>query len=172
MTKYLPAHAIALVLFLSLLPQSKGLDNWSNTSLDGTVSSDTYQPRAAWWAYKHYADSVPTRVQSTSSDVRIVSFASRSDDDAQAGLARLLIGYYAYKKSPSSVEVRLRLQNVAARNVRLKVERIPASGEQPQCQLEVTAEETVPVVRGVVETSLHNVRLHEAYLVTLTPAKP
>src|SRR5687768_12455162 len=68
--------------------------------------------RAAWWTYKHYADSVPMRVQSTSSDVRIVSFASRGGDDAQAGSARLLIGYYAYQKSPPSVEVRLRLQNV------------------------------------------------------------
>lgn len=151
-----------------------GVENDRNTSLDGLLTAGSYQPRAVWWAYKHYADSVPSRVQSTSSDVRIVSFASRGGD-AKDAPARVLIGYYAYKDSPNMMSVRLRFQGLKAvpalakaTKVRVKIDQIPNSGEASVPQLKTVAEDTLAVNKGAAESRPFNLVLHEAYVVTVS----
>jgi hypothetical protein len=95
----------------SCWPDSDGISSCFNFSLDGILTPKTFEPRAAWWAYKHYADSVATRVRSTSSDIRLPTFASRAEDGDKADApARLLIGYYAFKKSPNVMTARLQLR--------------------------------------------------------------
>jgi hypothetical protein len=130
------------------------------------------EPRAPWWAYKHYADSVATRVRSESSDVRLAAFASLGSGAETPPQA--LIGYFAYGESPAQKDVVLRLHNVKsirslarAGKVRVRALRIPYSGEKSLPQLDVAAEETLPLVGGGVEIRLRGIKLHEALVVTL-----
>lgn len=148
---------------------------WNNT-LDGLLTPDRHEPCAAWWTYKHYADSIPSRVRSASTNSRIASFASRGD--TKDASARILIGYFYYDSPLQSTDVRLQLRNVgavpwAAKESRLHVtiERIPNSGDQPLHQPETVTTESLPIIKGILETHLQNVKLHEAYVVTLSAAR-
>ena len=145
-------------------------NNCGNATLDGLLTPDTHQPRAAWWAYKAYADSVAGRVAGAATDLRLVAFASRA-----AGQAQVVLGDFVYQNQPQPPgDVRLRLKNVTflpgvktSRRVHLRIERIPNTGPSALPVPLRVREETVPVVGGVAEVSLPQVQPHEAYRVTV-----
>ena len=145
-------------------------NNCGNATLDGILTPDTHQPRAAWWAYKAYADSIAGRVATEATDLRLVAFSSRTGSQAQ-----VVLGDYVYQKQPMAVgDVRLRLVNVMtlpgvkkAGRVRCTLERIPNTGQAPLPSPLRVREETVPVVGGVAELTIPRVGPHEAYRVTL-----
>lgn len=151
-------------------PDSHGHDNCSNNTLDGILTPDTRQPRAAWWAYKAYADSVAGRVASEWQGPGIVAFASQG-----GGQAQIVLGDFADKTlSPATTDVHLLLKNLTrlpgvkkSGRVRLTIDRIPNDGESPLTSPERVGEETVPVRDGMAELTLPGVRLHEAYRLTL-----
>ena len=153
---------------------SKGGSNCGNDTLDGLLTPDTHQPRAAWWAYKTYADTVSARVVSRSSDRRVVAFASSGDGQT----ASVVVGGFAYgdyTRGPASVVVRL--QNVArlpfvgaGRRIHVKVEKIPDMGEAALPSLPVVQEQDVTVAGGMAQISLPPLAPHEAYRLILGKA--
>ena len=144
-------------------------NNCGNATLDGILTPDTHQPRAAWWAYKAYADSVGGRIWSEATDVHLAAFAARSGASAQ-----VVFGTFAYQNAPPVSDVRLRLKNLArlpgvreSRQVHVTIERIPSTSEAPLPLPERVRAEAVPVVGGEAEVTVPGVHLHEAYRVTL-----
>jgi xylan 1,4-beta-xylosidase len=147
-------------------------DTCSDNTLDGLLVPGTNQPRAAWWAYKYYAASVASRVQSRSSDRRIVSFASQGAGDETR--PQVLVAYFAHGETPPAADVVLQLHNVHAlraigrhKRAGVRIERIPNTGERAVPRLEVIAEFNVPIINGGVEIGPINLNLHECYVVTL-----
>lgn len=153
---------------------SKGGSNCGTNTLDGILMPDTPQPRAAWWAYKAYADTVPSRVLSRSSDRSVVAFAASGD--AQG--ASVVVGAFAYGDyTRGPIPVMVRLQNIsrlpfagAGRRVHVKVEKIPDMGESALPSLPVVREEDAAVAGGVAQVSLPPLAPHEAYRLTLSKA--
>lgn len=149
-------------------------DNCANNTLDGILTPDTSVPRAAWWAYKSYADTVATRVLSRATDRRLVCFAASGSGQA----ATVLIGYLREGSSgtqPAAVSLRLTGLNHlpfarASRRVRLRVEKIPDAGKQPVDHLEVIQEQDAAVVKGMATVLLPPPAPHEAELITLSKA--
>lgn len=181
--KYMPAEILAYLNALerggadgacrACWGDSRGVNTCYNATLDGILTPDSHQPLAAWRAYKVYAESVSSRVQSTASNPRIVSFGSRGNDERAS--AQIVVGYFALGNSPAAVDIVLRLLNVRSipslnrtAIARVRVERIPDAGEQPLPELERLAEMTLPVHNGAVEVRLGKIGLHEASIVTLT----
>ena len=153
---------------------TKGGSNCANNTLDGILTPDTHQPRAAWWAYKAYADTVPARVISRSSDRSVVAFATAGD----ARSASVVVGGFTYGDyGRSSVSVMVRLLNVsrlpfvgAGVRVHVRVEKIPDTGEAALPTLPVVQEQNVAIVEGAAQVSLPPLTPHEAYRLTLGKA--
>jgi len=150
-------------------PDSHGRDNCANATLDGILTPDTHQPRAAWWAYKVYADGLAGRVACASANAHIAAFAAREGDGAQ-----VVLGAFAYRDAPPVTDVRVRLAGLdrlpgvkKSGKVRVTVERIPNTGEVALPSPERAGEQTVSVIGGVAEVTVPGVRLHEAYRLTL-----
>jgi len=147
-------------------------DNCANNTLGGLVTPDTHAPRAAWWAYKSYADTVAARVLSRAADPRVVSFAASGSDRSATVLVGCL-GEGPLGKRPVTVSLRLtglhRLPFArAGRRVHLRVERIPDAGKQPVDHLEVVQERDAAVARGMATALLPPLTPHEADLITLS----
>ena len=143
-------------------------NNCGNATLDGILTPDTHQPRAAWWAYKTYADTVHGRVVSSSSDRRLAPFASVSGQKAT-----ILVGCFADEQySTAPVPIRLRLSHLSGlsllhtRRVSLKIEKIPDTGEQAVPILPIIQAQTAAVVNGELALILPPLAVHEAYVVT------
>jgi len=150
-------------------------DNCGNNTLDGLLTPDTHTPRAAWWAYKCYADTVPARVASRSLDPRLASFAASG-----TSAATVLVG--CFRDTPSEatlgtgpVAVSLRLAGLArlpflrtAHRVHVRVQRIPDAGKAPVERLEAVQEQDIAMVGGGVRLLLPPLAAHEADLVTLS----
>ena len=153
---------------------TKGGSNCANNTLDGILTPDTHQPRAAWWAYKAYADTVPTRVVSRSSDRSVVAFATAGDGQS----ASVVVGGFAYEDyGRGSVSVVVRLLNVsrlpfvgAGGRVHVRVEKIPDAGETALPTLLVVQEQNVAVTGGAAQVTLPPLAPHEAYRLTLGKA--
>jgi hypothetical protein len=150
---------------------ARGGSNCTNDTLDGILTPDTHEPRAAWWAYKAYADSIAGRVQANSSDPRLAVFASGS---AAAGTAQVLVGCYPCPGlSTPNMGLAIRIQNLSrilgkARRAHVKVERLPDSGEKPLLAPEKGLEEDVALSSGGLTAAIPALALHEAYLVTIS----
>ena len=153
---------------------TKGGSNCANNTLDGILTPDMHQPRAAWWAYKAYADTVPARVVSRSSDRSVVAFATAGDGQS----ASVVVGGFTYGDyGCSSVSVVVRLLNVsrlrfagAGGRVHVKMEKIPDSGEAAVPTLAVVQEQDVAVAGGMTQVTLPPLLPHEAYRLTLGKA--
>ncbi len=164
-------------------PGLDGYSNCSNFTLDGLLAHDTGNPRAAWWAYKLYADGVATRVLSGSSDQRVIALASvgsAADDQAQ-----VLVGYFESINAPPNQVVEIGLENLdalpflaTADAVLVCLALIPNGGEQELASPQWLAQETVPIEKdGSAVLTLPPLNLHEGFLLTIqnpgpTPALP
>lgn len=156
---------------------SLGSGNCGNGSLDGLVTPGAGEPRAAWWAQKTYADGADSRVLSTTSNPQVVALGSSRS--ASSSAAQVLVSYFRATPddSPpvSSVSVELeRLDSLsfigASGAVRVKVEKIPSTGEAVVWALEPMSEREYPVVAGTANIPLDPVRPDDAYVLTITNA--
>jgi ribosomal protein S16 len=110
--------------------ESKGpnkVSNCFNNTLSGMVTPNNFEPRAAWWTYKAYADGVNSRVRSWSNNNRLVALGSKSNPE---GKAQILLGYFDPNYS-SATTVTLSLGNLEqlgiqrGQKITLKLEKIP-----------------------------------------------
>lgn len=152
-------------------PQGGGRNNCFNESLDGLVTPQGSAPRAAWWVYKAYADGFNSRVSSRSNNPRIVALASQSNPQ---GKAQILMGYFEQGAASSIATVVLTLKNLqrlsganSGEPLTFTIERIPNSGEQVIKELVKLRQEQIAVGNQVVRLTIPNLKLHEAYLLTI-----
>lgn len=152
---------------------STGRGNCFNESLDGLVDPRTRRPRAAWWAYKEYADGRPSRVAASTSDRYLLPLASARSPGRRS--AQILIAH-ADRPAPApdelaaTVELRgLRRLPFAAGRTRLRarLSRIPNTGEEPLARPVPIDSVPVRVRRGRASLRVGPIGRHEALLVTL-----
>lgn len=151
----------------------KQVSNCFNNTLAGMVTPNTFQPRAAWWVYKLYADGVAGRVASASDNQRVAALASRSNSQ---GNAQVLLGYFDQNVPPTTVTINLRnIQQLglagANGRIHLKLEKIPTAEENPVQQLANVKEDDVQLRGNSLQYVIPNVNLHEGYLLTLSKPK-
>ena len=148
---------------------SKKVSNCFNNTLTGTVVPNTFEPRAAWWTYKAYADGVNSRVLSRSDNDRLVALASKSNPQ---GKAQVLLGYFDRNYS-SATTVTLNLANLPAlgiqsgQKVSLKLEKIPNNLEGAVQKLVTVKEEQISAGSGSLSYTIPNFNVHEGYLLTV-----
>ncbi|MEG3847882.1 beta-xylosidase [Microcoleus sp. herbarium19] len=146
------------------------VSNCFNNTLTGTVTPNTFEPRAAWWTYKAYADGVNSRVLSQSDNDRLVALASKSNPE---GKAQVLLGYFDRNYS-SAATVTLNLANLPAlgiqsgQKVSLKLEKIPNNLERAVQKLVMVKEEKISVGSGSLTYVIPNFNVHEGYLLTVS----
>ena len=151
---------------------SRGNLTCFNSTVDGLLTAGTFSKTAGWWLYKSYADGADARVRSTTNHSFVTALGS-TRKVATADEAQVLVGYMWYDGAPTSASVKVTLNNIRAlpfgggSSVRVRVQRIPDSGESAVSSLSTTQDANVAVNNGIVELSL-NVNLHEVYLVTLS----
>ncbi|WP_162927122.1 GH39 family glycosyl hydrolase [Flavobacterium psychrotrophum] len=108
---------------------SKGDSNCTNNSFDGLLDENG-KPRAVWWAYKHYAESLQARLPSSSGTQNILSFAYLNKKNK--GEINVLFTNYNSKEETISLNLQ-RLSKVKnfkkAKNVIAECYEIPATGE-------------------------------------------
>lgn len=152
--------------------ESKGpnkVSNCFNNTLSGMVVPNTFEPRAAWWTYKAYADGVNSRVLSQSNNDRLVALASKSTPE---GKAQVLLGYFDRNYS-SATTVTLTLANLRQlgiernQNITLKLEKIPNNLEGAVPKLITVKEETVSVGGNNLNYVISNFKVHEGYVLTI-----
>ena len=145
--------------------------NCFNNTLTGMVAPNTFEPRAAWWTYKAYADGVNSRVLSRSDNDRLVALASKSNPE---GKAQVLLGYFDSNYS-SATTVTLNLANLqhlgipSGQKFSLKLEKIPNNLEAPVQKLVTVKEESVSAVGNNLTYVIPNFKVHEGYLLTIKP---
>ena len=148
---------------------AKKVSNCFNNTLTGTVVPNTFEPRAAWWTYKAYADGVNSRVLSRSDNDRLVALASKSNPQ---GKAQVLLGYFDRNYS-SATTVTLNLANLQAlgiqsgQKVSLKLEKIPNNLEGAVQKLVTVKEEQISAGSGSLTYTIPNFNVHEGYLLTV-----
>ncbi len=149
---------------------AKKVSNCFNNTLTGTVTPNTFEPRASWWTYKAYADGVNSRVLSRSDSDRLVALASKSNPQ---GKAQVLLGYFDRNYS-SATTVTLNLTNLQAlgiqsgQKVSLKLEKIPNNLEGAVQKLAIVKEEQISTGSGSLTYVIPNFNVHEGYLLTVS----
>lgn len=153
-------------------PNAGGTNNCFNESLDGLVAPGQASPRAAWWVYKAYADGFNSRVISRSNNPKVVALASQSDGTKQA---QVLFGYFQQGNSPGRSTVVLTLKNLQQLEVSqpgqpltFTIKRIPNADEKVIQQLTTLKQEQIAVTNETVRLTIPNIRLHEAYLLSIS----
>ncbi len=144
---------------------NEGVTNCFNNSLDGLLT-DAQTPRAAWWAYKYYADGVGKRVQASSPDPHLVVRASQLANGAQ-----VLVGYYAFDANTTLPRVvTMALNNLTSAGfpagavVPVSIYKISATDETAMASPSLVGQTTV--VSGVsTSLVLPSVALHEILVV-------
>ncbi|MGF1493667.1 MAG: beta-xylosidase [Microcoleaceae cyanobacterium] len=152
-------------------PVGGGRNNCFNNSLDGLVTPDTGQPRAAWWVYRAYADGFKTRVKTQLSHPRVVALASGATQNKPA---QILLGYFEQGVTAPQANVTVVIKNLQklsgfqpGKPMALVVERIPNSGEKVVQNLAQVKQEQITVNNEVLRLTIPNVKLHEVYRLTI-----
>jgi hypothetical protein len=142
-----------------------------NNSLDGLLTSGGARRRAAWWAYKSYADGMDARVASTSTDPRVAVLASART--TRSAPVQVLVGAWSHDGAPatSALSVRLtRLSSVPAlagrSQVRVRTWRIPNSGETSVDRFTATSDRLVSVSGDAIAVSV-SLAMYEGALLTV-----
>ncbi|AMR34057.1 hypothetical protein A0256_22715 [Mucilaginibacter sp. PAMC 26640] len=150
--------------------ESGGKSNCFNNSLDGLVDADSKQPRAAWWAYKFYNESLTNRLKYSSNNSHVVCFANY-----QTSKIQVLLGYYGNKNSVAantSVNVSLNsvnsLASFAGKDVvNISVLDIPDTGEEVLGTPKTSYQTTAKVVNGTVSFAVPAIYLRGACVVNV-----
>lgn len=149
---------------------ARKVSNCFNNTLTGMVTPNTFEPRAAWWTYKAYADGVNSRVRSRSDNDRLVALASKSNPE---GKAQILLGYFDRNYSLATT-VTLSLINLEQlglqkdQKITLKLEKIPNNQEGPVQKLVSVKEGSFSVDSGSLDYVIPNFNVHEGYLLTVS----
>ena len=165
----------------SCWPDSTGVSACINGTLDGLLTNSTFQPRAAWWLHKSYADGVGARVQSVTGNPGIVALASSTITGAAT--PQILIGNFNFEDTVSNTalpaNVTLSMTNLqalaaagAATNIDVQVELIPNTGEAAVSQLAQVAEMNASIKGGAAQVLLPPLQVGEVFRVTLVPPAP
>jgi len=147
---------------------SKGQNNCYNGSVDGIInpySSTGPAPRAAWWAYKTYADGIASRVKATTDNANLVVMASKTP-------GQVLLGYIGTKTTAANVSLNLRNLGFIGQKggtVTVNVAKVPNAQEATVSNLSPISSSTVPVTNGSATLTISGIKLHEEYVVYLTP---
>lgn len=152
-------------------PKGGGPNNCFNKSLDGLVQPGPFAPRAVWWVYKAYSDGFSTRVRTQGNNPRVIGLASQSNGQNQA---QVLFGYFEQGRSPRQATVTLTLRNLQqlglgqpGQPLNLTISRIPDSGEAVVKDLAIVKREQITVTNQIVRLTVPNIRIHEAYILTI-----
>lgn len=152
------------------------------TPKDPRAPARSFQPRAVWWATRRYADGIGFRVHSTSSRSRILPIASRRAPDERTATVVLA---YAERRgvahpgtpAPAKTDVRLRLRGLDRlpfvgrdARVRVRIERIPATGAAPLTRPHDRGTRSIRVRGGAADLTVAGVRLHETWVVRIKDA--
>jgi xylan 1,4-beta-xylosidase len=145
-----------------------GSQNCYNGSLDGLLSPNNYQPRAAWWIYKYYADSHQTQVSAVSrSSKKLAIFANQKQK-------QILLGYFGGKyASPTlSTEIlatQLRSIGITGKKVEVSYFKIPATGESPLLNPILVKKEVLPVTASAYAIiKPPPIKLHDGLLLKMS----
>ncbi len=183
-TQYFPGAQLALLYYM----EKGGADAashacWTinnvnvcfNNSIDGLLTNKTFfnrtqKPRAVWWATKAYSDSVARRVVSASDNAQIIPFASKSSD----GGGGVLIGMYKAYPFATSASVLLEMDGFknlpftqSLSVVKIKLYKIPNSGEAALSAPILVAEKIVPIKDGKIILPLPTLNVEEAFIVKI-----
>jgi xylan 1,4-beta-xylosidase len=182
LTQYQPGDIVSYLYYLekgradaaskACWPDSQSSANCFNNTLDGLLTPKSFEPRAAWWVYKIYADGVDSRVKSESTDPRVVALASNARGSQKA---QVLIGYSNYQGSPTSKSITLKLQNLQAlglkgnkNKVYLELHRLSDSQEKTVKSMVVAKREKLTISNGQAQASIPSFGVHEAYFLTIS----
>ncbi len=143
-------------------------------SMTGILTPDQ-EPRAVWWAYKHYADGVTSRVWANSSDRRIMALASSRSEDPHT--AQVLIAHYGDGiEEPLSMDISLHdlssLSFVGSddTHVSVTVKRMPfiGNGSEPVWELPVVAEyPALPIECDRAAVTVDQLQPYEVYVLSI-----
>lgn len=156
---------------------SRGTSNCDDGALDGLVSTGKFEPRAAWWAYKTYADGADSRVIGTTTDPKVVALgSSRSETENKA---QVLVGFFRDSSASSpKTNVSVNLNNLNklnflanSRRVNIKIEKIPDAGERGVKNLDFISKKIFFLAGNSLKITLGEVAVNEAYLVTISQAR-
>jgi hypothetical protein len=127
-----------------------------------------FETRAAWWAYRAYAQGAGSRVAARGTDPPVAVLASRRSDGPDR--AQVLLGYWERGATPPTAGVRVRLANLDALpflrgrpRARVELWRIPRTLEQPLAQPIRVRTRTLRIRRGSARLRVTGLPLHEAY---------
>jgi xylan 1,4-beta-xylosidase len=143
-------------------------------SMTGILTPDQ-EPRAVWWAYKHYADGVTSRVRATSSDRRIMALASRESEDPHT--AQVLIAHYG-DGIEEALSTDISLHDLSSlsfvgsddTHVSVTVKRMPfiGNGSEPVWELPVVAEyPALPIECDRAAVTVDQLQPYEVYVVSI-----
>ncbi|MEM0952179.1 MAG: hypothetical protein AAGI66_08580 [Cyanobacteria bacterium P01_H01_bin.74] len=141
-----------------------GQSDCYNGTLDGILSTDNYAPRAAWWAYKAYADCTKDFAWAVSRNRNIAVFAGRDTP-------QIILGYFGNEKTMPKTHkaqllaTRLRAAGIRGNSVEVSYYRIPATGTAPLKEPKKLKTETVELTGGYVVLDLPDLILHEGLLI-------
>lgn len=151
-------------------------DKWKTCgdgSINGLLTPD-YQPRAAWWAYKHYADGVESRVEASSKSSRIRVLASRESMDDN--IAQVMLAYNGdLLKNLKQIDVELTNLDALSfiqdepRSIEVTVKRIPyiGLGSREILELPVESIERIPVQDGKADLVVSDVNPYDAFVILI-----
>lgn len=182
LTQYQPGDIVSYLYYLekgkadaaskACWPDSQSSENCFNNTLDGLLTPGSFEPRAAWWVYKIYADGVDSRVKSVSTDSQVVALASKARGNQKA---QVLLGYSNYHGSPTSKSITLKLKNLQAlgltgdkNKVYLELCRLSDSQEKAVKSLAVAKREKLTISNGQAQTLIPALDVHEAYFLTIS----
>jgi xylan 1,4-beta-xylosidase len=158
----------------SCWPDSSGRTECYDGSLDG-LRTASHQPRAAWWAYKTYADGISSRVSTTTSDHRVVALASATSSAPDQ--AQVLVGYVnsapPAAARPATVAVALGGLSAlpfaqSSAKVHVHVEKIPDTDEGGLASPIPVNDLDVPIVNGTARLDVANIGVGEEYVLTIS----
>lgn len=145
---------------------SDGSNNCFNGSVDGVIVPGSYEPRAGWWTYKAYADGIGSRVVSYPYNENLVALSSRNP-------AQVMVGYFGnngYSTATALVYLKnLPYANIKGNSVGVQLFKIPATGEQPLAKPVLIQDTRIIIMSGIASLTLKNLKLHEVFLIKLTP---
>jgi xylan 1,4-beta-xylosidase len=160
-------------------PDSNGTSGCYNSTIDGLLTVNTLQPRAAWWTHKVYVDGVASRVHTSVQDQQTGSGAVAVASSALAGapIPQVLIGYVDIGRTWSNTAGRLKVQLemshwdavpllAGTTTARLVIERIPATGEAMLPRPVFVQQTNVPIVEGRVRVDLPVLNVGEVFRIT------
>jgi hypothetical protein len=148
---------------------SSGQSTCFNDSLDGLLTSSGSRRRASWWVYKAYADGMRARVASTSNDARLATLASVPNGTS----AQVLLGSWSPDGAPANTATTVTVTRLSAvpalaarKTVRVRVWRVPNSGESAVRSLPLVSDATYAVSGDAVAVQLA-MAMYEAAIITV-----